>query len=106
MSLCVCLQVIVLESSSRFGGWLWSTRRSDGAVFEHGPRGIRPAGGVGHNTLNMVSSTVVTMLYSCVLDAKCFKSSFMCICYVGNHQRSHDTVLSQYLPHDTIELQF
>uniref|UniRef100_A0A3Q1G2B1 Amine oxidase domain-containing protein n=1 Tax=Acanthochromis polyacanthus TaxID=80966 RepID=A0A3Q1G2B1_9TELE len=40
-------KVIVLESSSRFGGWLWSTRRSDGAVFEHGPRGIRPAGAVG-----------------------------------------------------------
>ncbi|XP_026149388.1 protoporphyrinogen oxidase isoform X2 [Mastacembelus armatus] len=51
--LCKSLQVIVLESSSRFGGWLWSTRRSDGAVFEHGPRGIRPAGAVGHNTLNM-----------------------------------------------------
>ncbi|XP_042346835.1 protoporphyrinogen oxidase isoform X2 [Plectropomus leopardus] len=47
-------KVIVLESSSRFGGWLWSTRRSDGAVFEHGPRGIRPAGAVGRNTLNMV----------------------------------------------------
>ncbi|GLD73165.1 protoporphyrinogen oxidase isoform X1, partial [Lates japonicus] len=47
-------KVIVLESSSRFGGWLWSTRRPDGAVFEHGPRGIRPAGAVGHNTLNMV----------------------------------------------------
>ncbi|XP_013884373.1 protoporphyrinogen oxidase [Austrofundulus limnaeus] len=47
-------KVIVLESSGRFGGWLWSSRRSDGAVFEHGPRGIRPAGPVGHNTLNMV----------------------------------------------------
>uniref|UniRef100_A0A665T458 Protoporphyrinogen oxidase n=1 Tax=Echeneis naucrates TaxID=173247 RepID=A0A665T458_ECHNA len=47
-------KVIVLESSSRFGGWLWSTRRSDGAVFEHGPRGIRPTGAVGRNTLNMV----------------------------------------------------
>lgn len=47
-------KVIILESSSRFGGWLWSTRRSDGAVFEHGPRGIRPAGAVGRNTLNMV----------------------------------------------------
>ncbi|XP_034552961.1 protoporphyrinogen oxidase isoform X2 [Notolabrus celidotus] len=47
-------KVIVLESSGRFGGWLWSTRRSDGAVFEHGPRGIRPAGAVGRNTLNMV----------------------------------------------------
>ncbi|XP_061529659.1 protoporphyrinogen oxidase [Phycodurus eques] len=47
-------KVILLESSSRYGGWLWSTRRSDGAVFEHGPRGIRPAGAVGRNTLNMV----------------------------------------------------
>ncbi|XP_037836389.1 protoporphyrinogen oxidase isoform X2 [Kryptolebias marmoratus] len=47
-------KVIVLESTSRFGGWLWSSRRSDGAVFEHGPRGIRPVGPVGHNTLNMV----------------------------------------------------
>lgn len=56
---CFYLQVIVLESSSRFGGWLWSTRRSDGAVFEHGPRGIRPAGAMGHNTLNMVNSTIV-----------------------------------------------
>lgn len=53
---CFVLQVIVLESTSRFGGWLWSTRRSDGAVFEHGPRGIRPAGLVGRNTLNMVKS--------------------------------------------------
>ncbi|KAM4632946.1 protoporphyrinogen oxidase isoform 2-T2 [Polymixia lowei] len=47
-------KVIILESSSRYGGWLWSTRRSDGAIFEHGPRGIRPAGEVGCNTLNMV----------------------------------------------------
>ncbi|XP_036930690.1 protoporphyrinogen oxidase isoform X1 [Acanthopagrus latus] len=47
-------KVVVLESSSRFGGWLWTTRRSDGAVFEHGPRGIRPAGAVGRNTLNMM----------------------------------------------------
>ncbi|KAE8288305.1 Protoporphyrinogen oxidase [Larimichthys crocea] len=47
-------KVIVLESSSRFGGWLQSTRRSDGAVFEHGPRGFRPAGAMGRNTLNMV----------------------------------------------------
>uniref|UniRef100_A0A3Q2PHH6 Protoporphyrinogen oxidase n=1 Tax=Fundulus heteroclitus TaxID=8078 RepID=A0A3Q2PHH6_FUNHE len=47
-------KVIVLESSSRFGGWLWSLRRSDGAIFELGPRGIRPVGAVGFNTLNMV----------------------------------------------------
>ncbi|XP_041844113.1 protoporphyrinogen oxidase isoform X1 [Melanotaenia boesemani] len=47
-------KVVLLESSSRFGGWVWSARRSDGTVFELGPRGIRPAGAVGRNTLNMV----------------------------------------------------
>ncbi|XP_028281271.1 protoporphyrinogen oxidase [Parambassis ranga] len=62
-------KVIVLESSSRFGGWLWSTRRSDGAIFEHGPRGIRPAGAVGRNTLNMVedlglSGEILPVTYS------------------------------------------
>ncbi|XP_012673464.1 protoporphyrinogen oxidase [Clupea harengus] len=48
-------KVVVLEGSGRCGGWLSSTRREDGAVFEHGPRGVRPAGAVGTNTLNMVS---------------------------------------------------
>ncbi|XP_028567066.2 protoporphyrinogen oxidase isoform X3 [Podarcis muralis] len=48
-------KVILLESSSRLGGWIHSTRTEDGAVFEHGPRGIRPAGAVGRNTLLMVS---------------------------------------------------
>lgn len=53
---CPCLQVILVESSGRLGGWLSSTRRADGAVFEHGPRGIRPAGALGRNTLNMASA--------------------------------------------------
>ncbi|XP_077179270.1 protoporphyrinogen oxidase isoform X2 [Paroedura picta] len=48
-------KVILLEGSSRLGGWIHSTRTEDGAVFEHGPRGIRPAGAVGKNTLLMVS---------------------------------------------------
>ncbi|XP_062394650.1 protoporphyrinogen oxidase isoform X2 [Sardina pilchardus] len=48
-------KVVVLEGSERCGGWLSSTRREDGAVFEQGPRGVRPAGAVGKNTLNMVS---------------------------------------------------
>ncbi|KAL2084479.1 hypothetical protein ACEWY4_019997 [Coilia grayii] len=48
-------KVVLLEGSGRCGGWLSSTRREDGAVFEHGPRGVRPAGAVGKNTLNMVS---------------------------------------------------
>ncbi|XP_063172883.1 protoporphyrinogen oxidase [Candoia aspera] len=48
-------KVILLEGSQRLGGWIHSTRTEDGAVFEHGPRGIRPAGIVGRNTLLMVS---------------------------------------------------
>ncbi|XP_051575813.1 protoporphyrinogen oxidase [Myxocyprinus asiaticus] len=48
-------KVVLLEGGGRCGGWLSSTRREDGAVFEHGPRGVRPAGAVGRNTLNMVS---------------------------------------------------
>ncbi|XP_071253041.1 protoporphyrinogen oxidase-like isoform X1 [Salvelinus alpinus] len=47
-------KIVLLERDGRFGGWLSSTRREDGAVFEHGPRGIRPAGAMGRNTLNMV----------------------------------------------------
>ncbi|KAA0702801.1 Protoporphyrinogen oxidase [Triplophysa tibetana] len=48
-------KVVLLEGSGRYGGWLNSTRRDDGAVFELGPRGVRPAGAVGWNALNMVS---------------------------------------------------
>ncbi|KAJ8289732.1 hypothetical protein GJAV_G00004640 [Gymnothorax javanicus] len=48
-------KIVLLEGSGRVGGWLWSTRREDGAVFELGPRGVRQAGAVGRNTLNMVS---------------------------------------------------
>uniref|UniRef100_A0A3P9LKU3 Protoporphyrinogen oxidase n=1 Tax=Oryzias latipes TaxID=8090 RepID=A0A3P9LKU3_ORYLA len=55
-------KVILIESSSRFGGWLRSTRRPDSAVFEQGPRGIRPAGAVGQNTLNM---TVFILFFEC-----------------------------------------
>ncbi|KAL4657747.1 protoporphyrinogen oxidase [Arapaima gigas] len=48
-------KVVLLEGADHFGGWLRSTRREDGAVFEHGPRGVRPVGAMGRNTLNMVS---------------------------------------------------
>uniref|UniRef100_A0A8C8SQY6 Protoporphyrinogen oxidase n=1 Tax=Pelusios castaneus TaxID=367368 RepID=A0A8C8SQY6_9SAUR len=48
-------KIILLEGSGRLGGWLHSTRTEDGAIFEHGPRGSRPAGAVGKNTLLMVS---------------------------------------------------
>ncbi|KAM3656936.1 protoporphyrinogen oxidase isoform 2-T2 [Ammospiza maritima maritima] len=48
-------KVVLLEASGRFGGWLQSSRSPEGAVFEHGPRGVRPAGPAGAQTLHMVS---------------------------------------------------
>ncbi|XP_032938447.1 protoporphyrinogen oxidase isoform X1 [Catharus ustulatus] len=48
-------KVLLLEASGRFGGWLQSSRTPEGAVFEHGPRGVRPAGTAGAETLHMVS---------------------------------------------------
>ncbi|KAL7840419.1 hypothetical protein AOLI_G00257420 [Acnodon oligacanthus] len=48
-------KVVLLEASGHCGGWVSSTRREDGAVFEHGPRGVRPAGTTGKYVLNMLT---------------------------------------------------
>ncbi|XP_016065940.1 PREDICTED: protoporphyrinogen oxidase [Miniopterus natalensis] len=48
-------QVVLVEGSERLGGWIRSVRGPGGAVFELGPRGIRPAGALGARTLLMVS---------------------------------------------------
>ncbi|XP_054940224.1 protoporphyrinogen oxidase isoform X3 [Physeter macrocephalus] len=48
-------KVVLVEGSERLGGWIRSVRGPDGAVFELGPRGIRPAGVLGARTLLMVS---------------------------------------------------
>lgn len=45
---------ILIEGSSRLGGWIYTKRRKNGILFEHGPRTIRPAGAPGVNTLNLV----------------------------------------------------
>uniref|UniRef100_A0A2I2YKW5 Protoporphyrinogen oxidase n=1 Tax=Gorilla gorilla gorilla TaxID=9595 RepID=A0A2I2YKW5_GORGO len=46
---------IKMESSERLGGWIRSVRGPNGAIFELGPRGIRPAGALGARTLLLVS---------------------------------------------------
>ncbi|XP_069336429.1 protoporphyrinogen oxidase isoform X2 [Eulemur rufifrons] len=48
-------KVVLVEGSERLGGWIRSVRGRDGAIFELGPRGIRPAGALGARTLLMVS---------------------------------------------------
>ncbi|XP_047405130.1 protoporphyrinogen oxidase isoform X2 [Sciurus carolinensis] len=48
-------KVVLVEGSKRLGGWIRSVRGPDGAIFELGPRGIRPAGALGARTLLLVS---------------------------------------------------
>ncbi|XP_063549632.1 protoporphyrinogen oxidase isoform X4 [Gorilla gorilla gorilla] len=48
-------KVVLVESSERLGGWIRSVRGPNGAIFELGPRGIRPAGALGARTLLLVS---------------------------------------------------
>ena len=47
--------ITVLESSPRLGGWIQSKQYDDGAIFELGPRGLRPAGPSGQASLQLVS---------------------------------------------------
>ena len=49
--------ITVLESSGRAGGWMQSWTGENGAVFELGPRSIRPVGKAGRATLKIVRST-------------------------------------------------
>uniref|UniRef100_A0A667IIR5 Protoporphyrinogen oxidase n=1 Tax=Lynx canadensis TaxID=61383 RepID=A0A667IIR5_LYNCA len=48
-------RVVLVEASERLGGWIRSVRGPGGAIFELGPRGIRPAGALGARTLLLVS---------------------------------------------------
>lgn len=47
-------QLILLEGSNRLGGWIRTENSKSGAIFEKGPRTIRPAGAAGLNTLRMI----------------------------------------------------
>nr|XP_023651911.1 protoporphyrinogen oxidase isoform X2 [Paramormyrops kingsleyae] len=64
-------KILLLEGGDRFGGWLSSIRRNDGAVFECGPRGVRPAGPVGRNTLNMLADIAIDSLCRGVFAGDC-----------------------------------
>ncbi|KYN40934.1 Protoporphyrinogen oxidase [Trachymyrmex septentrionalis] len=46
--------VILLEASNRLGGWIRSRSSPSGAIFEQGPRTIRPSGLSGMITLDLV----------------------------------------------------
>ncbi|KYQ49594.1 Protoporphyrinogen oxidase [Trachymyrmex zeteki] len=46
--------IVLLEASSRLGGWICSRSSPSGAIFEQGPRTVRTFGLAGKNTLNLV----------------------------------------------------
>lgn len=46
--------ITVVEKTSRLGGWIQSKCYEDGAVFELGPRGLRPASLSGRSSLELV----------------------------------------------------
>ena len=46
--------VVVLEASNRLGGWISTKKSPSGAIFEQGPRTVRPQGPAGQNTLQLV----------------------------------------------------
>ncbi|XP_031552690.1 protoporphyrinogen oxidase-like [Actinia tenebrosa] len=48
-------KITLVESSPRFGGWLHSVRAESGAIFEQGPRSLRPVGPAGWESLNLAS---------------------------------------------------
>lgn len=52
--------IILLEASSRVGGWICSKRSPNGAIFEQGPRTIRSDGPSGKNTLNLIEDLQLT----------------------------------------------
>src|SRR2546421_10723 len=54
-------KIILLEASSRTGGWLQSHRFNDGVIHELGPRSIRTGGVTGKNTLNLIEELGMAM---------------------------------------------
>lgn len=47
-------RIVLFEGSARLGGWITTTRNSDGVIYECGPRTVRPAGDSGMACLNLV----------------------------------------------------
>lgn len=43
--------IVLLDKSTKFGGWIQTTRFPDGAIFEHGPRTLRSGTKSGYNAL-------------------------------------------------------
>ncbi|XP_015588358.1 protoporphyrinogen oxidase [Cephus cinctus] len=52
--------MVLLEASNRVGGWICSNKSPNGAIFEQGPRTVRPRGPGGKNTLELIDRLKLT----------------------------------------------
>ncbi|XP_063974276.1 protoporphyrinogen oxidase [Diachasmimorpha longicaudata] len=52
--------LILLEASDRLGGWIKSEKSKSNAIFEKGPRTMRPREVAGRNTLDMIDRLDLT----------------------------------------------
>lgn len=57
-------QVVLIEASNRWGGWIRSERTKQGAVFETGPRSMRTAQRAGKTGLWLVRSVDSDVIYA------------------------------------------
>ena len=62
--------VSVFEASSRLGGWVNSVVTEEGAVFESGPRSLRPVGEQGKEALKLVRGAILISLHHHFLNSK------------------------------------
>ncbi|XP_046335282.2 protoporphyrinogen oxidase-like [Haliotis rufescens] len=73
-------KIILLEGSDRLGGWVRSTRYDNGAVFEHGPRSLRPVGDSGINSLLLAEELGLTnQILPCLSTSAAAKNRFLFI---------------------------
>ncbi|XP_046543186.1 protoporphyrinogen oxidase-like isoform X2 [Haliotis rubra] len=73
-------KIILLEASDRLGGWVRSTRYDNGAVFEHGPRSLRPVGDSGINSLMLAEELGLSnQILPCLSTSAAAKNRFLFI---------------------------
>ena len=67
----VPVEVTVYEAASRVGGWMASSKTSDGAVFEMGPRSLRTAGPSARVAMELVNRAHVSTTCMCITTMHC-----------------------------------
>jgi len=94
--------VILLEASSRVGGWIRSRNSPSGAIFEQGPRTVRATDSAGANTLNLIEDLqlndkliAITSLGSLIVIAAISKNYAPFGC--DNKTRRKSNIIRRYI---------